>query len=350
MNLPLHTSVSETFVEPSSRWLRQGFPVCASLILHLSLLSVLALITFSTGTDSSLSTISTEFTAVETPVETLQFEETLFQQESSSSKGDTASLDHTVPSQIVNPRFDASPQASEAIPLSFSPVSATGANLAETVSPLTLTSALSKGSSGDGTTGDGNGTGSGEFFGLNLNGMSVVFVVDASSSMNFPHPGPAKTRFGRVKLELVKTIGKMTDKDQFFMVFFNEFAIPMPANRLVNATPGNQQLYLNWMASGKAGGDTEPEAALHVALKLNPQVIYFLTDGRFKYNVVKSVAAANRAGVVINTFCFGDDQGEKFLKQLAEQNGGVYRFIPDEKEPEKEQPKSSGPTPILKVD
>ncbi len=91
-------------------------------------------------------------------------------------------------------------------------------------------------SSGPAGTGDGEGTGgTGQFFGNSVTGRRFVFVVDASKSMNHPHPSEAKTRFGRVKLELVNSIRNMDRNSEFYIVFFNENAIPMPAKGLKKA-------------------------------------------------------------------------------------------------------------------
>ncbi len=182
-------------------------------------------------------------------------------------------------------------------------------------------------STGTGTnasSGDGAGRG---FFGLSADNKRVVFVVDASRSMNHPHPGPTKTRFGRVKWELVQSIGQMGNEQQFFIVFFNERAIPMPARILKAAYPETQDKYLRWAVQVKAEGKTDPQQALLLALSLEPDVIYFLTDGDFPRRVVSEVSRRNRKGIVINTIGFGDDEGEELLRVIASQNGGTYQFI-----------------------
>ncbi|QDU40610.1 von Willebrand factor type A domain protein [Maioricimonas rarisocia] len=200
--------------------------------------------------------------------------------------------------------------------------------------------------SGQGT---GNGAGDEEgssFFGLNAPGKKFVFVVDGSGSMNRPFPGPAKTRFGRVKLELIRTVQQMNEEQQFFIIFFNDNAIPMPATRLMEAVPSAQYNYLRWMTAVEATGMTEPESALMLALRLQPDVIYFLTDGAFKYRVIERVRKANRGRVSIHTIGFGDDEAEDFMKQIASQNFGSYQFIPaDYDEAGEEGPDDAGSRP-----
>ena len=174
----------------------------------------------------------------------------------------------------------------------------------------------------------GNGTGNSTFFGLPADGKRIVYVVDASRSMNHPFPGPMLTRFGRVKMELVRSIGQMTSEQEFFIVYFNDRAIPMPSRTMMPAVPGTQNMFLRWAAEVKADGQTNPEEALLLALTLRPDMIYFLTDGNFPYKVVENITKSNQNRVVINTIGFGEDKGEKLLRQIASHNWGDYQFIP----------------------
>jgi hypothetical protein len=187
-----------------------------------------------------------------------------------------------------------------------------------------------QGRGGDNGAGEGAAEG-GVFFGLTTEGRRVVYVVDASRSMNHPHPGPMKTRFGRVKLELVRSIGAMRPEQEFFIVYFNDQAWPMPATSMKLAIPSAQQRYLRWAVEAKASGKTDPEQALLMALSLQPDVVYFLTDGAFKPRVVDRVRTANqRLQIAIHTIGFGDDEGAPLLEDIATHSGGTYQFIPDE--------------------
>lgn len=179
----------------------------------------------------------------------------------------------------------------------------------------------------------GDGTGHGKFFGLEAEGSTFVFVVDSSGSMRHPYPAPARNRFNRVKMELVRTIGEMSADQKFFIIFFNSEMLPMPANHLIPAEPIYQQQYLNWMAQVPVGGDTEPEDALMLALYLQPDVIYFLTDGAFAYRVTESVRRTNQRRVPIHTIGFGDNEGEEWLLKIAEESGGAYQFITQDNDP-----------------
>jgi hypothetical protein len=152
--------------------------------------------------------------------------------------------------------------------------------------------------------------------------------------MNHPHPGPARTRIARVKLELLKSVSGLKDDQKLFIIFFNDKTYPMPARQLVAATDSTRRKYLEWMARARADGETDPYRALMLAIELRPDIIYFLTDGEFRGGIVKDVAAANRGRVRIHTIGFGDDMGEDLLKAIASQNGGNYQFISADEEDE----------------
>ena len=150
--------------------------------------------------------------------------------------------------------------------------------------------------------------------------------------MNQPHPGPGKTRLGRVKLELINSVKALEPTQKFFIVFFNDRPIPMPTDRLMEANEATKLQYLRWMIDVPSEGHTEPALALLLALKLNPDVIYFLTDGDFRPAIVKEVAVSNRGGVTIHTIGFTEDRGEKLLKAIADQSGGSYTYVPPDEE------------------
>ncbi|RMG41705.1 MAG: hypothetical protein D6725_01035 [Planctomycetota bacterium] len=154
--------------------------------------------------------------------------------------------------------------------------------------------------------GDGDGTGIG-FFGRRAAGRRFVYVLDCSKSMNHPYPGPAKTRFIRVKLELVKSLQPMGPEHEFFIVFFNQQPIPMPARSMQAATTGNKLRFLTWVHQVRAEGGTEPTEALRLALSLKPDAVFFLTDGSFQRRVQEEVAALPTGRTVIHTFAFHEE-------------------------------------------
>jgi hypothetical protein len=177
--------------------------------------------------------------------------------------------------------------------------------------------------------GSGTGIGRGEgFFGSNAKGKKFVYVVDASRSMNHPHDSAARTRFNRLKIELVKSVLSLNGNDDFYIVFFNENPIPMSARSMQPAYPANRRRYLQWAAKMRADGKTDPRKALSLALKLNPDVIYFLTDGAFEFKVDRFLRKVSQNRTAIHTFAFGNREAEDALRALAAANGGNYHFVP----------------------
>lgn len=175
--------------------------------------------------------------------------------------------------------------------------------------------------------GQGDGEGGG-FFGMDVKAQSVVFVVDCSSSMNQPHESEAKTRFRRLQFELLKCVGSLGSTQQFYIVFFNDKPIPMPARGLQYATLPARQKYLEWMARRRAGGETDPRKALEIALRLNPQAIYFLTDGAFIFKIDEELKQLRQRRCQIHTFSFGTPDAELVMKAVAANNRGEYHYVP----------------------
>ena len=181
--------------------------------------------------------------------------------------------------------------------------------------------------------GDGTGTGGGAdagkgFFGMKPEVNSTVFVVDCSGSMNLQHPSAWKTRFRRLKVELLRSISGMRPEQRFYIIFFNDGPIRMPAPTLQAAVPRNKRRFLEWMAKQKAVGQTDPRGAMKYALALQPDVIYFLTDGAFAFKMKRDLLNIRQSRVAIHTFAFSNRTGEDVMKQIAKQNGGKYHFVP----------------------
>jgi hypothetical protein len=184
------------------------------------------------------------------------------------------------------------------------------------------------GGKGDGEgTSEGNGAGSG-FFGVETTGQSVVFVVDSSASMNHPHESEAKTRFGILKLELIRAISRMDASMSFYIIFFNDKSLPMPADRMQPASASVQRQYIEWMVGVRAKGQTDPRTSILEALRMQPDVIFFLTDGNFEASIRRDLKKFSQRKVAIHTIAFGNRIAEKQLQEFAAANRGQYRFIP----------------------
>jgi hypothetical protein len=170
--------------------------------------------------------------------------------------------------------------------------------------------------------GDGGPGGTGHsFFGLEASGDRVVFVVDISGSMN-------GRRFFRARNELRQSIENLRENQQFFVIFFNDSALPMPTEKLLPATRENISRTVDWLKYVECGGGTNPLPGLLLALQLQPDAIYLLTDGKFDPQVVWEVTQAEPlVPIPIYTISFASRTAEKLLKSIAKETGGSYRYV-----------------------
>lgn len=177
---------------------------------------------------------------------------------------------------------------------------------------------------GDGT-GDGEGSG---FFGKPGSASSFVFVLDRSGSMNRRHIYSGNlSRFQRLKLELIRFIDRLKPTQKFYVIFFDEQAHPMPAQGLVEASDENKEQFIKWVTKVGAGGRTDPRAAVKMAMLLNPDQIYFLSDGEIVDIYRLRLMQLPASNWKLNTYSFGQDS-EEFMKVFAEKHNGKYTYIP----------------------
>jgi hypothetical protein len=81
-------------------------------------------------------------------------------------------------------------------------------------------------------------------------------------------------------------------------------------------------------------GSSDPIPGLKAAFAAQPQLIYMLTDGDFPNNaqLLEELRKLNKdKKVKINTIAFMDrgEEYEKLLKQIADENGGLFKFVSD---------------------
>jgi hypothetical protein len=176
------------------------------------------------------------------------------------------------------------------------------------------------GSGGGGKGGKGVG-----FFGTHSRADSVVFVVDMSGSMQ-------GRRFERAEEELIRSLNALHPTQKFFIFFYNGMTHPMFGHgsaKLVPATPAMRAKAVKWVKSLEPGGDTAPEDALDRAIRLKPQVIYFLTDGEIPDTTRGTAKKANsERKTVIHTIAFETEEGAEMLRGIAIDGRGKYRFVP----------------------
>jgi hypothetical protein len=175
-----------------------------------------------------------------------------------------------------------------------------------------------------GAAGGGGGKGVG-FFGTRARADSVIFIVDMSGSME-------GHRFDRAVEELTHSLNLLQPSQKFFIFFYNGVTFPMFEQhnpKLLPATSGNRAKAVKWIKAFHPEGDTAPEDAIEKALKMKPQIIYFLTDGEIP-NTTRSTAQRCNAEhkTVIHTIAFEYEGGAEQLRGIAADSKGKYRFVP----------------------
>jgi hypothetical protein len=176
------------------------------------------------------------------------------------------------------------------------------------------------------------GIGRTSLFGVVGEGYKFVYVIDRSGSMG----GKGRQSLRIAKAELIRSFQRLDRVHQFQIVFYNERPVAFnptgTPGRLAFATDENKQRAIRFLDTIAADGGTDHESALRVAIRLRPDVIFFLTDADdpklspAQLTKIRHLAA----GIVINTVEFGPGPkpvGRSFLADLARQNAGKYAYI-----------------------
>jgi len=176
--------------------------------------------------------------------------------------------------------------------------------------------------------GDGDGRGRGLFDPVDGACRKVVYVVDRSGSMT--------DSIDYVKYELKRSIGDLSEGQEFHVIFFASGPpVEMPARRLVSATEWNKARAFEFIDGVIAQTETDPTEALRRALACKPDVVYLLTDGEFDRQVIGLVRLWNAGKkVAVHTIGFlytrpGTD-AEQVLRTIAAENGGRYQFVSEQ--------------------
>jgi hypothetical protein len=167
----------------------------------------------------------------------------------------------------------------------------------------------------------------GPIFGSSGNAKKIAFVCDASGSM--------LSKFSTLRRELSKSVRQLKPIQSFSLIFFQQQSYMAMEQDLRMASPEAKRRADNFLETVVPRAETNPIPALELAFKQKPDLIYLLTDGDFPdNNAVKSrIRELDKdKRVKINTIAFvGDKDNDtdfmKLLKEIAEETGGVYRFV-----------------------
>jgi len=194
-------------------------------------------------------------------------------------------------------------------------------------------SGIGYGLAGQGGSGRIGGKGHTRVFGLEGEGYKFVYVFDRSGSMG----GVGRSALGAAKAELLASLKNLQPTHQFQIIFYNEtptiFNPSGQPGKLAFATDQSKELARRFLGTIVAEGGTRHEDALKLAIKLQPDVIFFLTDADEPRLSAQDLAEIHRwaNGIVIHSIEFGlgpkASDEETFLAKLARQNGGQYVYI-----------------------
>jgi hypothetical protein len=274
-----------------------------STLVHVTLILFLAIFTIARASEKSL-TLSVEpndQAEVFTEMEVVDYEEVEFEEDSS--------MEEMVYSENE---------------LSLPAVNSTVANtLADSFESMDLDVGL--GELVEGLEELGEEVGTTTFFGAKQTAQKVVFVVDNSNSMT-------KGKFETALNELSKTVGNLTPKQKFHVIFFSDTAYmmfhPKPVTKLLPATEENKDRLRQWLYTVELCLKTKGAEAMNAALMLKPDVIYVLGDGAFTDNTKALLTAPHRRKIIVNTLGMQvSGKGSEQLKSIARSNRGKYRDV-----------------------
>lgn len=178
------------------------------------------------------------------------------------------------------------------------------------------------------------GPNSTSFMNIVSEGQSFVYVIDVSSSMD------SGERLNLAKSQLKGSLRLLTPQQRFQILFYNEWVTTMklrhpPEQNMYRATELSLLLAEREIDRVRPEGGTSHFKPLLEAVEIQPDVIYFLTDGdqpRPTATEMKRVEAANRNGASIHVVEFGSGARESnevsWLQLLAARSGGKYSYIP----------------------
>lgn len=178
----------------------------------------------------------------------------------------------------------------------------------------------------------GGGGPKSSFFGTGGNAYNVVYVIDRSGSM--------VDTFDLVRLEMLRSIGRLRDSQMFHIILFAEGRpIENPPRKLISATRKNKKNAAKFLADVTPETQTDPIPALLRAFRVlrgtkkQGKLVYLLTDGVFPDNdkVLKTIQAKNvgKGKVYINTFLYGTKPpaAVDIMTKIAKATGGRYTFV-----------------------
>ena len=169
------------------------------------------------------------------------------------------------------------------------------------------------------------------FFGAHAEGNRFVFVIDSSRSMVGP-------RWEALCKELIRAIKSLSPDQEFFVISFDSMAHPMfgvapPKGKFLTADDKNFEGIKNWLRSIRHGSNTFPASAVGMAIRLEPDAIFLLSDGEIRDSTIEDLRVWNRkrneedeevALIPIHTVLLHSQIGFAALETIAHENSGTF--------------------------
>jgi hypothetical protein len=287
-----------------NRWRLLGLGVAISVLVHIALMMYLNALHRRGDEPGVPEAVSYEFAIVQ--------EEELTQLE-------TTELDDLLPElkATIEEMPDAPAQLEAAVAAAELEITGTGS----------LPTLGGSGQGGEGMSGLAGAGAATSFFGISSRGSRFAYVVDISGSM-----GNDRKLYVAMR-ELGQSIRSLPDYAHFFILLFSDSHRAPPMQQgWTRARRSAVQTFVRWFNDVDPGGGTNPRSALATVFSLEnrPDVLFFLTDGQIPNLTTREVADMQGRGkrIIINTIAFGDPSSQDLLKEIAQQSGGVYRFVP----------------------
>jgi uncharacterized protein with von Willebrand factor type A (vWA) domain len=160
------------------------------------------------------------------------------------------------------------------------------------------------------------------FYGIRAKGQVFIYVVDCSGSMG------DEARLVRAKQEIRRSVMDLRWPQKFYVIFYNDRPLTMPAGLPQSADLSNKLQMIDWMRSVDPGGETDPREAMAEAIAFKPDAIFLLSDGEFPDGTVEALAKKNAKKVPIHCIDLAGGAAGDQLKRIARDSGGQYASRP----------------------
>ena len=166
-----------------------------------------------------------------------------------------------------------------------------------------------------------------DFFGTQVRGRYVAFVIDNSGSM-----GNAG-KLDATKAQMIRTIEALPKGTNIFVVFFSGTAFTIPGfDRWIPAKSSASANLVRSILGVPVLGGTDPTEALKIAFGQSPvpDQVFFMTDGQMQTDARSLISTLNgksKAKTRVDTFAIGDDAEQALLSAIAAENWGQFNQI-----------------------